>query len=678
MRRVNWKFAGSVLIGISLFVNAFAQGGGARSGFDKNNLDETCEACKDFNQFANGGWMKNNPIPAAFSRWGNFSILAQRNLEIAHQILEAAAANKSAKAGSNEQKIGDLYASCMDTAAIEAAGTKPLAQTFAAIDGIKNTRDLQRVLAHLHLDGTNAMFAFGTLPDARNTRMNIAGAFQGGLSLPDRDYYLSDDAKLKATRDEYVKHVTNMFVLLGDDAGAAATAAQSIMALETKLAQASMNRVDRRNPQLTYNKKNIDELNAMNVNFSWPQYFKDSGRADIKEVNVAQVDFFKALDREFTATSIADWKTYLRWKVLTGAAGFLPAKFDEENFNFFNKYLSGAKEQLPRWRRCTTLVDNNLGEALGQEYVKKDATPEMNTRMRQMITNMIAALRENLSTLEWMSEATRKQAVAKLDAFLPKVGYPTKWRDYSALKIDRTSLLANLERAAQFESKRDLGDIGTTVDRTRWSMTPPTVNASYNPLYNAIQFPAGILHPPFFDLTADDAVNYGGIGAVIGHEMGHGFDDQGRQYDAQGLLRDWWTPEDASRYNERATCVSDQFSEFEVRPGLKQVGRTVLGESIGDLGGLKIAYLAYKKSLNGKEAPVIDGFTGDQRFFLGWAQVWANNSRPEAEEQQARSDPHPLARFRVNGPLSNMPEFAAAFSCKMGDAMVREKRCTIW
>jgi putative endopeptidase len=676
MSRVNWKFAASVLIGISLFVSSFAQT--PRSGFDKNNLDESCPACKDFNQFANGGWMKNNPIPAAFSRWGNFSILALRNLEVAHQILETAAADKSAKEGSNTRKIGDLYASCMDTAAIEAAGTKPLAPTLAAIDGIKNTRDLQRVVAQLHLSGVNAMFAFGTLPDAHNTRLNIAGAFQGGLSLPDRDYYLNDDAKLKDTRDEYVKHVANMFVLLGDDAGAAATEAQTVLGLETKLAQASMNRVDRRNPQLTYNKKNIDELNAMNVNFSWPQYFKDSGRANIKEVNVAQVDFFKALDREFLATSLADWKTYLRWKTLSGAAPYLPAKFDLENFNFFSKYLSGAQEQQPRWRRCTTLVDNNLGEALGQEYVKKDATPEMNTRMRQMIDNMIAALRDDLSTLSWMSEATRKQAIAKLDAFLPKVGYPTKWRDYSALKIDRTSVIGNVQRASQFESKRDLDDIGTPVDRTRWGMTPPTVNASYSPLFNAIQFPAGILHPPFFDLTADDAVNYGGIGAVIGHEMSHGFDDQGRQYDAQGLLRDWWTADDAARYNERATCVSDQFSSFEVRPGLKQVGRTVLGESIGDLGGLKIAYLAYKKSLNGKEAPVIDGFTGDQRFFLGWAQIWATNSRPEAEEQQARSDPHPLGRFRVNGPLSNMPEFAAAFKCQAGDPMVRETKCQIW
>lgn len=670
------KFAASLVLGFSVFVTSFAQG--PRSGFDRNNLDETCPACRDFNQYANGGWIKNNPIPPAFSRWGTFSMLSERNLKIANEVLEAAAADKTAKAGTNRRKIGDFYASCMDTAAIEAAGTKPLASMMGSIDGIKSTRDLQRVVAQMHLAGVNAMFAFGTLPDAHNTRVNIAGAFQGGISLGDRDYYLGDDPQLKATRDEYVKHVANMFVLLGDDAATAATESQAVMTLETKLAQASMNRVDRRNPQLTYNKKNVEELNAMNVNFSWPQYFRDSGRADIKEVNIAQVDFFKALDREINATSLADWKTYLRWKTVSGAAPFLPAKFDLENFNFFSKFLAGTKEQLPRWRRCTSVVDNNMGEALGEEYVKKDASPEMNTRMRQMITNLIAALHDDLTTIEWMSDATRKQAITKLEAFLPKVGYPTKWRDYSTLKIDRTSVLGNMERASQFESKRDLADIGTPVDRTRWSMTPPTVNAGYNPLYNTIQFPAGILHPPFFDLTADDAVNYGGIGAVIGHEMSHGFDDQGRQYDAQGLLRDWWTPEDAAKYNERATCVSDQFSSFEVRPGLMQVGKTVLGESIGDLGGLKLAYLAYRKSLNGKEAPVIDGYTGDQRFFLGWAQVWAANQTPQADERQARTDPHPLARFRVNGPLSNMPEFAAAFGCQTGDAMVRQNKCSIW
>jgi predicted metalloendopeptidase len=363
---------------------------------------------------------------------------------------------------------------------------------------------------------------------------------------------------------------------------------------------------------------------------------------------------------------------------LTDSAAFLPAKFDEENFNFFNRYLSGTKEQLPRWRRCTTLVDGSMGEALGQEYVKKDVSPELITRMRQMINNMIAALRDDIGTLDWMSDATKKQAVEKLEAFLPKVGYPDKWRDYSTLTIDRGSVVGNLVRVSQFNRKRTMTDIGTSVDRMRWGMTVPTVNASYSPLYNAIQFPAGILRPPFFDLTADDAVNYGGIGAVIGHEMSHGFDDQGRQYDAKGLLRDWWTKEDADRYNERANCVAEQFDGYEVKPGLNQVGKTVLGESIGDLGGLKIAYLAYKKSLNGKEAPVIDGYTGDQRFFLGWAQVWATNARPEFEEQQARTDPHPLARFRVNGPLSNMPEFAAAFSCKAGDKMVREKRCQIW
>lgn len=677
MFRSNQKFAGSVLVGLLLVAMVVAQTG-PRSGFNKANLDETCKACDDFNQFANGGWIKANPIPPAFSRWGNFSILAERNLKIANEILEAATNDRRAKPGSNARKIGDLYATCMDTAGIEALGTKPIAPLMNAINRIKDARGLQKMMADLHRDGVTAAFGFFSLPDAHNTRMNMAIAFQGGLSLPERDYYLSEEAGLKATREEYVKHVTKMFEMYGDNSATAAAEAQAVLALETKLAKASMDRVSLRNPQLTYNKKTLAELNALNTNFSWPQYFKDAGRPDITEINVAQPEFFKALDVEFTATPLADWKTYLRWQVLTDAATYLPAKFDEENFNFFTKYLSGAKEQLPRWRRCTQLVDGSMGEALGQEYVKEDASPEMNTRMRQMITNMIAALREDLGTLEWMTPATRTQAIEKLEAFLPKVGYPDKWRDYSTLKIDRVSILDNLTRVSQFQRQRTMSDIGTPVDRTRWGMSPPTVNASYSPLGNTITFPAGILHPPFFDLEADDAVNYGGIGAVIGHEMSHGFDDQGRQYDAKGMLRDWWTKEDADRYNERATCVADQFSSFEIKPGLFQVGRTVLGESIGDLGGLKLAYLAYKKSLNGKEAPVIDGFTGDQRFFLGWAQVWASNSRPEAEERQARTDPHPLARFRVNGPLSNMPEFAAAFSCQAGAKMVREKRCTIW
>ncbi|MEO6392902.1 MAG: M13 family metallopeptidase [Pyrinomonadaceae bacterium] len=676
MFRPNKRFAGSVMVGFLLFALALAQTAGPRTGFDKANLDTTCKACDDFNQFANGGWLKANPIPPAFSRWGNSSILAQRNLEVAHSLLEADAVDKSAAHGSNARKIGDLYASCMDTAAIEAAGTKPIQGQLAAVDKIKDTKDLQRVLAELHRDGVGAMFFFGTLPDAKNTHSNIAVAFQGGLSLPERDYYLAEGMKEK--RAEYVKHVTRMFELLGDDNATASANAATVLTVETKLAQGSMDRISLRDPKMTYNKRALVELNELNINFSWPQYFKDAGRPDIKEVNVATVDFFKTLDREFTATSIADWKTYLRWQVLSDAAAFLPAKFDDENFNFFSKYLVGTKEQLPRWRRCTTLVDGAMGEALGQEYVKKDVSPELITRMRQMINNMIAALREDIGTLEWMTDVTKKQAIEKLEAFLPKVGYPDKWRDYSKLKIDRGSVVENLARVSQFNRERTMSDIGTPVDRMRWGMSVPTVNASYSPLANAITFPAGILRPPFFDINADDAVNYGGIGGVIGHEMSHGFDDQGRQYDAKGLLRDWWTKVDADNYNERANCVAEQFDGFEVRPGLNQIGKTVLGESIGDLGGLKIAYLAYKKSLNGKPAPVIDGFTGDQRFFLGWAQVWATNARPEFEEQQVRTDPHPLARFRVNGPLSNMPEFAAAFSCQAGTKMVRQNRCTIW
>ncbi len=679
MRLLNRKLAGAFLVALLMCALVIGQTG--NSGFTVASLDKTCEPCKDFYQFATGGWQQKNPVPAAYARWGSFNILAERNRDALHDILEASSKNTKAAAGSNEQKIGAYYASCMNEEQIEAAGIKPIAAELEAIDKIKDLRGLQAEVAKLHSYGVGAMFGFGSLQDSKNSKVVIAVAVQGGLGLPDRDFYTSDDAKMKDTRTEYVKHMTKMFELMGDDAARAEANARTVMAIETRLAQASMTNVEQRDPVKTYNKMTLAQLKELNSNFNWENYFKDINQPRTAELNVMQPDFFRALDKDLTATPIEDWKTYLRWQLLTTMSPVLSSKFENENFNFFSRYLSGTKEQLPRWRRCVVATDGSIGEALGEVYVKKTFTPEAKQRMQTMVKNLIAVLREDLGKMEWMGDETRKQAIAKLDAFTQKIGYPDKWRDYTALKVDRESYAMNAMRAAQFEFNRGLNEIGKDVDRGQWVMTPPTVNAYYHPLRNEIVFPAGILQPPFFDFSADDALNYGAIGAVIGHEMTHGFDDRGSQFDAQGNLRVWWSPEDLKNYKDRAACVEKQFSAFKVEEGLFQNGKLVLGESIADLGGLKIAYRAMQKSLEGKPRPKeIDGFTAEQRFFLGWAQVWASNYRPEAARQQVLTDSHPLSRFRVNGPLSNLPEFAQAFGCKQGDQMMRadSERCEIW
>ena len=679
MRILNRKLAGAVVM--ALLMGAVVIGQKGSGGFTTANLDKTCEPCKDFYQFATGGWQQNNPMPAAFSRWGSFSILSEKNRDALHEILDASMKNTKSPAGSNDRKIGVFYASCMNEEQIEKAGLSPIEPELKTIAKIKDLRGLQAEVARLHSLGIGAMFGFGSTQDAKNSKMVIAAAVQGGLTLPERDFYTSDDEKMKATRSEYLKHLATMFQLIGDDSSTASANAATVMAIETSLAKSSMTNVERRDPIKTYNKMSLAELKELNSNFSWEAYFKDINYRKISGLNVMQPDFFRLLDKALTTFSLKDWKTYLRWQLLTAMAPRLSSKFVDANFDFFSRYLNGTKEQLPRWRRCVAATDANIGEALGEVYVKKTFTPDAKQRMQTMVTNLIAALRDDLATIEWMGDETRKQAIGKLDAFAQKIGYPDKWRDYSSLKVDRKSYVTNLMRAQQFEFHRDLNQINKEVDRGQWLMTPPTVNAYYQPLRNEIVFPAGILQPPFFDFSADDALNYGAIGAVIGHEMTHGFDDRGRQYDADGNLRIWWSPEDLTKYQVRASCVEQQFSAFKVEEGLFQKGKLVLGESIADLGGLKIAYRAFQKSLEGKPRPNdIDGFTPEQRFFLGWAQVWATNYRPEAARQQALTDPHPLSRFRVNGPLSNLPEFAQAFGCKNGDQMVRpaSERCEIW
>ena len=673
-----------------LFVMAFAMAGAGLQaspkpaadsgswGFDTANLDKTCKPCDDFYQFAMGGWMKANPVPPAYSTWGSFSQLLDKNQQNLRQILETSE-KQQATAGSNEQKIGDFYASCMDTAAIDESGTKPIDSELAKIAAMKNGADLQSEAAKLQEEGVGVLFRFGANQDAKDSTQVVGSAFQGGLGLPEREYYLKQDDKSKTLRDAYVKHVARMFELLGDSGDVSSAEAATVLQIETTLAKASMKNTDLRDPEKTYHRMKMADLQALTPDFNWESYFRLLNHPELKEINVGQPEFFKALDAQLTATPLADWKTYYRWHLVNSTASQLPQKFVDEEFEFRGKTLTGAKEIQPRWKRCTQATDRALGEALGQVYVQKYFPPEAKAHALVMVHNLISALHDDLQTLSWMSPETRAQATAKLEAFAVKIGYTDKWRDYSALKIDRVSYLTNQRRASSFEFQRRLSKIGKPVDRTEWGMTPPTVNAYNNSSMNEIVFPAGILQPPFYDPKADDAVNYGGMGAVIGHEITHGFDDHGSQFDGRGDLKNWWTQDDLKNFKERAACVQSQFDGYVVDGDLHENGKLVLGESIADLGGLAISYAAYEKSLEGKPRPPDkDGFTPEQRFFLGWAQVWGANDRPEYERLMANTNPHPLPRFRGNGPLSNMAEFAKAFGCKKGDPMVREQVCKIW
>jgi putative endopeptidase len=681
-KRVRWflGFGGLAPLALALVLNAHlpARAGDIGSwGFALTNLDRTCKPCDNFYEFAMGGWMKANPIPPEYPAWGTFAQLRDNNLSALRTILEAAG-KANAPAGSNEQKIGDFYASCMDTAAIEAAGLKPIAGELSAIEEISDRKGLNATVAKLQQRGVNALFRFGSGQDIKDSSREIAQATQGGLGLPDRDYYFRDDEKSKQLRADYEQHVTKMFVLAGQAEEKAAAEAKTVMAIETALAKSSRTRVDLRDPEKNYHLMPVAEVDALTPEWRWKSYLHEVGAPAVEQIDVGQPDFFKQVNEELASVPLQDWKIYLRWHVIHTNAAALPERFVEENFDFYDKKLSGTKELLPRWKRCVQSTDRNLGEALGQSYVEKYFPPAAKARAKEMVNNLLAALREDIPTLTWMGPETKREALEKLESFTVKIGYPDKWRDYSKLTIDRTSYDANVRRSVEFEFARQLAKIGKPVDRTEWGMTPPTVNAYYRSTMNEIVFPAGILQPPFYNPNADDAVNYGGIGAVIGHEISHGFDDQGSKFDGQGNLHEWWTPEDRKTFTERGDCVVQQFNGYEVEPGLHENGKLVLGESIGDLGGLTIAYAAYQKSIAGKHPKDIDGFTPDQRFFLGWAQVWGANQREEAARLQTNTDPHPLARFRANGPLSNMEAFAKAFGCKKGEPMVREQSCKIW
>ncbi|HUB63297.1 MAG TPA: M13 family metallopeptidase [Methylocella sp.] len=653
-------------------------------GLDLASLDRSVSPCTDFYQFADGGWIKANPIPADHTRWYSFDVLQQQDQVELRSILEDAAANPTKHPEANWQKIGDFYASCMNEAQIEAAGTKALDSEFAKIAAIHDVKSLETAMAQLDRVGLNAVFELGARIDITNSSAMIASANQGGLGLPDRDYYLKTDTKSQVLREEYVAHVTNMFKLLGDAPSQAAKEAHTVLAIETQLAQASMSRVDLRDPNKSFHKMSLAEAQALTPHFSWAAYIETAGSPEMAKVDsldIAEPDFFKAADGMLESTPIADWKTYLRWHLVHVAATSLPKAFVDEDFSFNGKTLTGAQQLQPRWQRCVQNTDLALGEALGQYYVKQFFPPEAKERALVMVHNLIAALREDLQTLDWMSPATRQQAIAKLDAMGVKIGYPDKWRDYSGYNVTREAYVLNAMRGAAFNHAYNLGKVGKPVDRSEWRMTPPTVNAYYQAAANDINFPAGILQPPFFNPKADDAVNYGAIGAVIGHEMTHGFDDEGAKFDAKGNLHNWWTPEDYANFQARGECIVKEFDGFQVEPGLNENGKLVEGESIADLGGLVIAYRAFRKSLEGNPRPApIDGFTAEQRFFLSYGRVWGGSARMEEARVLVATDPHPLPQFRLMGAVSNMPEFQKAFGCGSDSAMARPDavRCRIW
>ncbi|HEY5895306.1 MAG TPA: M13 family metallopeptidase [Chthoniobacterales bacterium] len=649
--------------------------------FDPKTIDANVNPCVDFFDYANGSWIKNNPIPGEYSIWGSFIQLAESNNQHVKSILEEAASDKSAPEGSIRRKIGDFYAAGMDVDAVNRAGITPLQPEFDRIAALKTSADFPALLAHFHLNGIATGFNFFADQDAKDSTRIIAQLFQGGLGLPDRDYYTRTDAASQKQRDQYLEHVAKMFGLLGDKPIDAAANAKIVLKIETSLAEASMTNVQLRDPNASYHKLTLTEVQALTPNFDWKTYLAGFGLNDPGDVNVGQPEFLKRVNELLKTTPIENWKTYFRWHLITGTAEELSDPFVNENFRFYGQVLTGAKELKPRWKRVLAATNGALGEAVGQLYVEKYFPPEAKSRVLDLVAALRRALRERIAAATWMGDATKKAAFAKLDQFTVKMGYPDKWRDYSSLLIDRNSYVTNVLRGNEFEVRRTLAKIGKPVDRTEWLMTPQTVNAYYNPSMNEIVFPAGILQPPFFGPKADDAINFGGIGAVIGHEMTHGFDDQGRQYDASGNLKEWWTPDDLKNFNARAQKIIDQYGNYVAIGDLKLNGELTQGENIADNGGVRIAWTALQEqwAKTGKPGP-IDGFTPEQRFFLGWAQVWRSNIRDEALRTRVLTDPHSPAKFRVNGVVSNMPEFFKAFGCDGKSPLERpaSERAEIW
>jgi len=645
--------------------------------FDINAMDKSVDPCVDFYQYACGDWLKNNPIPADQAEWGRFDELHERNQMILRNILEKASADNPNRS-SNDQKIGDFYYSCMDEAGIKAKGTAPLKPMMERIDAVNDKSQLPALVGQLHSSGVEALFAFGSEPDAKDSMMEIAGTDQGGLGLPDRDYYLKTDAKSVEMRSAYVQHVTNMFKLLGESPDKAAANAKTVLNLETELAKASMDRVERRDPNKVYHKMTTAQLQALSPAFTWKEYFATIGSPSFDSLDVSVPDFVKGINQLVANNNLEDVKIYLRWQTVHRAAPLLPNAFVDENFAFYGKTLTGAKEIRPRWKRCVSFANGDLGEAVGEAYVAQQFPPGSKAATLKMVQELEAALKNDITQLPWMTAETKKQALDKLAHIENKIGYPDKWRDYSTLKIVRGDALGNGLRANEFEFKRELNKIGKPVDRTEWGMTPPTVNAYYNPQENNINFPAGILQPPFYDPKVDDAVNFGAIGAVIGHELTHGFDDSGSDFDAQGNLRNWWTPKDREQFDKLEQCFVSEYDGFVAVDDVHLKGKLTLGENTADNGGLRIADMALLDMLGSASQKPIDGFMPEQRLFIGWGQIWCENQRPENARMLAGVDQHSPSKFRVNGVVSNMPEFQKAFGCKANSPMVRNPACRVW
>lgn len=639
-------------------------------------LDTSVSPGQNFYQYANGGWRKSHAIPAAYSSWSTFNILQIRNERIIRQLIQDAAKGHAAP-GSAAQKVGDFYASGMDEKLIEQVGMGSLSPEFDGISGIRNLADLEREVAHLQMIGVDAMFGVGEMQDFKDSTKVIGVVGQAGIGLPDRDYYLKQDPKFKQTRALYVAHVTRTFQLLGDGQELAAREAAIVMAIETRLAAASMSRIEQRNPRAIYHVMNLIELDQSTPNFSWRDYFREIGYPGIDSINLAMPKFFGALGKNLRSVPLEQWQVYLRWRLIDAFAPYLSKPFVDEDFRM-QSALSGTQKLLPRWQRVVSAENDALGFAIGQLYVQKEFPPSSKAEVLEILHNIRAALKSDMATLSWMAPATRQAAIAKLDLMGERIGYPDKWRNYSTLRIDRGPYVLNVMRANEFEQRRELNEIGKPVDRSEWLMTPQEVNAYYDPPMNNINFPAGILQPPFFDPKAPAALNYGAVGWVMGHETTHGFDDEGSQFDGHGNLKNWWTPEDAKRFHAATSCISSQFSGYTVDGGLHLQGKLVMGEATADLGGLMLAWRAFHASSAYKTAKTIDGFTPDQQFFIGAAHVWADNTRPAEARRLVTIDPHAPPLYRVNGTFANLPQFQQAFHIPANSPMVSAHRCAIW